>query len=137
VRSDVEQDALLDNHDRRINVLEGRIGSYADAELAYRQAESALKRMHDEHVNANQLMLSAAKGILDRSVSAAVQQFKEPLGVVDDIRKAQLERHAREQVIAEQGAENDRAWLRFKIRAGVVTASILVAVQLYRMWRGM
>lgn len=105
-RTDKERDDALDSHAERLERLEGRMASYADAELAYRQAcrtideqrslhESDHARQREELRQQNSAMLNQARAILEPATRLAVEratmQFAAPLAVVDSISRRQEE----------------------------------------------
>ena len=136
-------EARLDNHEGRLKVLEGRIGSYADAELAYRRAVDDLGKVRasyaSDHARAlseqqaeNRSMLTSAQRILGDAVRKAVEPFEEPLATVKEIRDAQLTRHARELVLAEQRTESNRKRNRWLAVIGAATGVIVAIAELVR-----
>ena len=127
-------DLSLETVHDRVVLLEGRIGSYADAELAYRSATADIRRVQDEHVSANATMIQAAKAIMEKSVTAAVEQFKEPLEDVARIRSAQRDRHLREKIAQEDQAARDTNWKMWKVRLGCSALVVGTLGEVYRVF---
>ena len=134
-RTDAEKDATLDDHEVRIKRVEGRMQSFADAELAYRQATDTVKQLRAEHADEHRKMLSSAKNILDGAVTKAIEPFKEPLAVVAEIRKGQEARLAVEEHVAEQRiASNKRRNQVIKL-AVTFTGLVVALAELVRAFR--
>ena len=124
----------LESLDDRVILLEGRIGSYADAELAYRSATADIRRVQAEHTSANATMIQAAKAIMENSVAAAVAQFKEPLEEVAQIRHAQRDRHLRDKIAQEDQAKRDANWKAWKVRLGCAALFVGTSLEVYRVF---
>lgn len=124
LRSAQQTDDCISDHARRIVLLEGRIGSYADAELAYRQAAKDLKDLRATHVTEHSQMLTSAKNILETAVTRATDRFTEPLAVVAEIRGEQKSRADERKVLTKYYKQ--AAWVGARaVGLGVIVESLI------------
>lgn len=133
-----KQGLSLETLDDRVVVLEGRIGSYSDSELVYRQAVAEWNRRMAESasqfVAEREATMNAAKLVMEKSVAAAVAQFAEPLRDVAKIRSAQKNRHDRETIMAEQQVDRDVQWRRNKVQLGCAALFVNTVLVVYHLF---